>query len=71
MPKIASAFNKLKKAATGHSDKVDKGIDKAAEAAKDKTGGKYDRHIDKAQDSASDYLRKQAEQDRREGGGRA
>ncbi|TDQ48746.1 antitoxin [Actinorugispora endophytica] len=59
MGKLGDAFDKAKRLAGEHSDKAEKGIDKAAEMAKKKTGGKYDEHIDKAGDSAGEYLRNQ------------
>jgi hypothetical protein len=37
-----------------HGDKADAAIDKAGDAADDKTGGKYSEHVDKAQDAARD-----------------
>ncbi|GAA0400429.1 hypothetical protein Acor_78070 [Acrocarpospora corrugata] len=47
-----SIFDKAKSVLRGHSDKAEdaanKGVDKAAEVAKEKTGGKYDEHIDTA-----------------------
>lgn len=61
MAGLGDAFDKAKKLAGKHSDKVEEGVDKASEFAKKKTGGKYDKHIDKAGDSANDYLRKQAQ----------
>lgn len=39
-----------------HADKVDDGIDKAAELADDKTGGKYSDQIDTAADKLKDVL---------------
>jgi len=39
-----------------HADKVDEGIDKAAELADDKTGGKYSDQIDTAADKLKDVL---------------
>ncbi|WP_408648584.1 antitoxin [Streptomonospora mangrovi] len=62
------AFDKFKDAAGDHGDQVAKGVDKAEEFAKDRTGGKYDDKIDKAGDSATEYLRRQAQQDRARGG---
>lgn len=47
---IMDKVNDLKDKATGmageHADKVKEGADKAAEFAKEKTGGKYDDKID-------------------------
>ncbi|WP_017606941.1 antitoxin [Nocardiopsis alkaliphila] len=53
------SFDRLKKMAGEHSDKAGGLVDKAAEAAKKATGGKYDDKIDKGADAATDYLRKQ------------
>jgi hypothetical protein len=39
--------DKAKDAAGQHGDKVDEGIDKAGEMAKEKTGGQHDDKIDK------------------------
>ncbi|MFC7328754.1 antitoxin [Marinactinospora rubrisoli] len=66
MAGLGEAFEKLKKAATENREKVQEGIHRAAEAAKDKTGGKYDKHIDKATGKARDYLDREAERDRRD-----
>jgi len=51
-----SAFDKIKKAAGDHKDKVEQGAEKIKDFAKEKTGGKYDDKIDQAGDSATDYL---------------
>ncbi|MFC4561259.1 antitoxin [Nocardiopsis mangrovi] len=64
MSGLGDAFDKLKKAASENSEKVAEGVDKAKQVAKEKTGGKYDDKIDKAGSAATDYLRKQAKQDR-------
>ncbi|MEW6474241.1 MAG: antitoxin [Actinomycetota bacterium] len=39
--------NKAKEAAGQHGDKVDQGLDKAAEKAKERSGGKHDDKIDR------------------------
>ncbi|GAA4221339.1 hypothetical protein FHR32_005046 [Streptosporangium album] len=56
-----SIFDKVKSMLGEHSTKVEElanqGIDKAAQMAKEKTGGKYDQQID----SAADMARKQAD----------
>ena len=49
-------FDQAKKFASEHEDLVDQGLDKAAELAKDKTGGKYDEHIDTAQDKLEGFV---------------
>ncbi|GAB3213941.1 antitoxin [Marinactinospora thermotolerans] len=64
MARLGDAFDKLKKAASQHGGKVSAGIDKASRVAKEKTGGKYDQHIDRAGDAATEYLRRQARQER-------
>ncbi|GAB3492621.1 antitoxin [Nocardiopsis coralliicola] len=66
MPGIGDAFDKVKKAAAENSEKVADGVGKAAEFAKEKTGGKHDDKIDKAGGAATEYLRKQARKDRGE-----
>jgi hypothetical protein len=47
-----SIFDKFKDKIVGHADEVEdaagKGVDKAANIAKEKTGNKYDDHIDTA-----------------------
>jgi len=40
--------------ASTHNDKIDSGIDKAADLANKATGGKFDEHIDSAADKAKD-----------------
>jgi len=49
-------FDQAKKLASEHEDLVDSGLDKAADLAKDKTGGKYDEHIDTAEDKLEGFL---------------
>ena len=44
-------FDQAKKLASEHEDLVDKGLDKASDMAKEKTGGKYDEHIETAEKS--------------------
>ncbi|WP_017592382.1 antitoxin [Nocardiopsis potens] len=70
MSGIGDAFEKVKKAATENSEKVAEGVGKAAEYAKEKTGGKYDDKIDKAGGAATEYLRKQAAKKRDADGGK-
>ena len=60
---IKDTFEKAKQLAAEHGDKTDQGVDKAAEAAKKRTGGKYDEHIDTARERASDSLRQRQEAD--------
>ena len=47
--------------AATNNDKIDAGIDKAADFADDKTKGKYDDQIDSAADKAKDAADKLAE----------
>ena len=54
--KAGEAVDKAKGLAGKHEDKVDRGIDKAADVADDKTGGKYSDKIDSAADKAKDTL---------------
>ncbi|ASU84840.1 antitoxin [Nocardiopsis gilva YIM 90087] len=61
MSGLKDAMDKLKKAASQNRDKVAKGVDTAAEAAKKKTGGKYDDKIDKAAEKGKDFVDEQAE----------
>lgn len=56
-------FDRLKKAATEHSDKAEGVVGKAADAVKKATGGKYDDKIDKGADAATDYLNEQGGDD--------
>ena len=49
-------FDQAKKLASEHSDVVDKGLDKAAEEAKERTGNKYDNHIDTGEDKLEGFL---------------
>jgi hypothetical protein len=49
-------FDQAKKLASEHEDLVDQGLDKAADLAKGKTGGKYDEHIDTAEDKLEGFL---------------
>lgn len=49
-------MDKAKDALNEHGDKVDDGIDKAADIADDKTGGKYTEHIDTGAEKAKDVV---------------
>lgn len=57
-----SIFDKVKGLLGDNADKVEQatkqGIDKAADLAKSKTGGKYDQHIDTAADKAKEMADK-------------
>jgi ABC-type transporter Mla subunit MlaD len=52
------AKDALEKAVDEHGDKISDGIDKAADFADDKTGGKYSDKIDQGVDKAKDALDK-------------
>lgn len=39
-----------------HGDKIEEGLDKAADFVDDKTGGKHSEHIDAAVDKAKDFI---------------
>ncbi len=47
---------KAKDLAEDHGDKVEEGIDKAADFADDKTGGKYSDKIDTGAEKAKDFV---------------
>jgi hypothetical protein len=55
-------FDKFKKKATelaeDHGDQIDTGIDKAADFADDKTGGKYSDKIESGAEAAKDFVEK-------------
>jgi antitoxin protein of toxin-antitoxin system len=48
--------DKAKEAAGKHSDKIDEGMDKAGEMAKEKTGGKHDDKIDQGVERGKEAL---------------
>ena len=52
MDSVKGLVGKGQELAAEHSDKVQDVIDKAADIADDKTGGKYSKHIDKAAEAA-------------------
>ncbi len=54
----ADVTDKARDVATEHGDKIDDGIDKAADLADDKTGGKHTDKIDKAADTAKGMVDK-------------
>lgn len=70
MSGIGDAFDKAKKAAADHGEKLAEGVEKATGFAKEKTGGAHDDRIDKAGGAATEYLRKQAAKQRGENGGK-
>ncbi|HZN71949.1 MAG TPA: antitoxin [Micromonosporaceae bacterium] len=49
-------FDKAKGKLAGHGDDVQQGVDKAAEAADEKTGGKYSDKIDKGAEAVKGRL---------------
>ena len=55
-------FDKFKKKAAevaeDHGDKIESGIDKAADLADDKTGGKFSDKIDSGAEAAKDFVEK-------------
>jgi MT0933-like antitoxin protein len=56
-------LEQAKKLAGEHEDLVDKGLDKANEMAKEKSGGRFDDQIDTAQDKLEGFLGMNAEDD--------
>ena len=54
--KLGMAKSKAPGLAEQHGDKVESGIDKAAQTADSKTGGKYSDKIDTGADKAKDAL---------------
>ena len=53
-----SILDKLKGLLKGKGDQIDSAIDKAADVADDKTGGKYTEKIDTAAEKAKDVVDK-------------
>ena len=53
---MSEFMDKAKKLASEHSDLADEGLDKAAEMAGEKTGGKYDEQIETGEDKVEGYL---------------
>jgi MT0933-like antitoxin protein len=49
-------FDQVKKLASEHEDLVDKGLDRAADEAKKRTGNKYDNHIDTGEEKLEGFL---------------
>ena len=56
MDKFKGMFGKGMEAAAGQADKVEDGIDKAADVVDDKTGGKYSDQIDSGAEKAKDLV---------------
>ena len=53
---MSEFMDDAKKLASEHQDAADEGLDKAAEFADEKSGGKYDSQIEGAENKAEDYL---------------
>jgi hypothetical protein len=53
---MSEFMDQAKKLASEHSDQADQGLDKAAEMAGEKTGGKYDSQIQAGEQKVEDYL---------------
>jgi MT0933-like antitoxin protein len=53
---MSEFMDEAKKLASEHSEQADEGLDKAAEMAGDKTGGKYDSQIQTGEDKVEGYL---------------
>ena len=53
---MSEFMDKAKKLASEHSDLADEGLDKAADMAEEKTGGKYDSQIQAGEDKVEGYL---------------
>jgi hypothetical protein len=56
-------MDEAKKLASEHPDQLDQGLDKAADLAKEKTGGKYDDQIDTGQEKVEGFLGMNTEDD--------
>jgi hypothetical protein len=53
---MSEFMDQAKKLASEHSEQADQGLDKAAEMAGEKTGGKYDSQIQAGEQKVEDYL---------------
>ena len=51
---MSDFMEKAKDMASEHDAQVDQGLDKAGDAADERTGGKYDEQIDKGVDTAQE-----------------
>jgi len=56
MPDFGDMANKAKEFAGDHDQQSDEGLDKAAEFADEKTGGKYGSQVQSGEDKAESYL---------------
>ena len=53
---MSEFMDEAQKLASEHSEQADEGLDKAAEMAGEKTGGKYDSQIQAGEQQAEDFL---------------
>ena len=53
---MSEFMDQAKKLASEHSEQADEGLDKAAEMAGEKTGGKYDSQIQAGEGKVEDFL---------------
>ena len=53
---MSEFMDQAKKLASEHSEQADEGLDKAAEIAGEKTGGRFDGQIQAGEQKAEDYL---------------
>jgi MT0933-like antitoxin protein len=53
---MSEFMDNAKKLASEHEDATDGGFDKAAEFAKEKSGGKYDSQVEGGERKAEDFL---------------
>ncbi|WP_017573326.1 Rv0909 family putative TA system antitoxin [Nocardiopsis halotolerans] len=67
MPGAGDAFKRLKKTVDDNAEKAEGLVGKAARAAKKATGGAHDDKIDRGSGAATEYLRKRARENRRNG----
>jgi MT0933-like antitoxin protein len=56
MDTIKGWFGMAEKQAAAHEEQVTAGIDKTADVADDKTGGKYSDQIDQGAEQATDFV---------------
>jgi hypothetical protein len=68
MPDFGEMADKAKDFAGEHDKQSDEALDKAAELADDKTGGKYGSQVQSGEDKAEDYLGVE-DQDQQDQGG--
>jgi hypothetical protein len=61
MDKLKGLMGQGSKVAADHKDTIHDGVDKAADLANDKTGGKHADKVDKASDAVKDTVNKIAD----------